>query len=434
MLQQQKGSPTSQKSSRRRQRAPLTRGNEGKDVQRLQDQLQYLGQMSEEDKATGHGTFGAFTEAALKQAEADLDLEADGVADSKTLSTLDKALAAQNLNTSVPAPLARGAEGYRVKGLQDGLHELGFLSAEALREGHGTFGAQTEAAVAELQKAHSIEEDGVVGPATWTWLIGQVGRGVTGKAGEKGAVVTGRPAMSVGDEGPLVRELERMLAEYGADIDPDGTFDKETKRAVKAFQEANQLCKDGVVNTATAAALGSGTASRIGSGETTSEVVSDGSGPMYLARALSSSGLSGEYLRVMWSIGMRESSGQPSTISNMDADGFGLFQIQSGVGHEEWIAKEFGWDTSSREKFYALMSDPEKNIQVMMHLSKNGSDLAHWGHYSVDDTSVNLAKYQSWGVRTVEEAGEVKTWAQAYIDEPFKKYYAMFPSYESKLK
>lgn len=238
--------------------------------------------------------------------------------------------------------------------------------------------------------------------------------------------------MSVGDEGPLVRELERMLAEYGADIDPDGTFDKETKQAVKSFQQANQLCSDGVVNTATAAALGSGSAERVGATETPS-TDSGGSGPVYLAQALSSAGLSGEYLRVMWAIAMRESSGQPSTISSMDSNGFGLFQIQADVGHENWIAKEFGWDTSSREKFYALMSDPQKNIQVAMSLSKNGTDLSDWGHYSVDDTRVNLAKYQSWGVRTVEEAGEVKTWAQAYIDEPFRKYYAMFPSYASKL-
>ncbi len=419
-------------ASRRRSQnpAPMQRGDEGASVERLQDQLQWLGFLSAEDKATGHGIFGGRTESAVTAAEGKLGLQADGIADKKLQNTANKALADQNAATGIPGPLSKGAEGYRVKGLQDALHELGLLSAEALREGHGTFGNQTEAAVRALQSKNGIEENGTVGPATWTWLIQNVGRHATGKAGQNGVVVTGRPALKLGHEGPLVRELERLLAEYGADLKPDGTFDKSTRTAVRDFQRANGLSVDGTVGTATAAALVSGRAQSIEAGATGGGTGGGtGEGPEWLAQFLSSMGLRGEHLRVMWSIAMRESGGHPSTISSMDGLGFGVFQMQAGVGHEEWIAKEFGWDTSTREKFAALMTDPVKNFKVMMALSNNGKDLRAWGHTSVDDPSLNLAQYGNWGIWTTDEG---VTWAQAYIVEPFTRYYGQFPSVAQK--
>ena len=154
--------------------------------------------------------------------------------------------------------------------------------------------------------------------------------------------------------------------------------------------------------------------------------VASGSGSQWLANFLSSMGLSGEKLRVAYAIAMRESSGIPSTVSSMDGNGYGLFQMQYGVGHTGIINRTLGTNLSEndRDGFARLMTDPTNNFKVMMAMSRGLEDLSAWGHYSYTNTGLNAKSYQSWLTRRTSDG---RTWAQAYIMEPFLRYYQGFP-------
>ncbi|MFR4251547.1 MAG: peptidoglycan-binding domain-containing protein [Christensenellales bacterium] len=58
-------------------------------------------------------------------------------------------------------------QGMDVSMVQCALNEMGFG-----RQTDGCYGEQTQMAVLAFQKAAKIEEDGVVGPETWSRLIG----------------------------------------------------------------------------------------------------------------------------------------------------------------------------------------------------------------------------------------------------------------------
>ena len=79
-----------------------------------------------------------------------------------------------------------------------------------------------------------------------------------------------------GSTGDKVSEMQRKLKNWGYyDGSVDGIFGSGTREAVKYFQRTNGLTADGVVGSATAAALGmtlSGTSSSGGSGITSSDL------------------------------------------------------------------------------------------------------------------------------------------------------------------
>ena len=153
----------------------------------------------------------------------------------------------------------------------------------------------------------------------------------------------------------------------------------------------------------------------------TTGAVPAGEGSQWLANFLSSMGLSGEQLRVAYAIAMRESSGRPNLVSTMDGNGYGLFQIQFGVGHANTLNTVLGSNVtdneSDRQKFAELMFDPQNNFKVMMHMSKNMEDLGAWGLYSWRNPTLNTRDYGRW----------TASQHQAWIMEPFLRYYASFP-------
>ncbi len=244
----------------------LQRGDSGKDVSRLQDQLQYLGFLSADDKATGHGAFGGRTQNAVSGFEGSMGegTVADGVADKSTRQAITARLAQQNQDTVVPPPLMRGAEGERVSRLQAGLFGLGLLNESTYTNQRGAYKGKTAKAVETLQKRAGLPVTGNMDAGSWRVLIDQAGPEVISTGAEQGVRLTGDPALRKGSEGPLVRELETFLSWWGADIQPDDVFDGDTTRAVKSFQQANQLTVDGKANTATVAALVSGQAQSTG--------------------------------------------------------------------------------------------------------------------------------------------------------------------------
>ena len=70
-----------------------------------------------------------------------------------------------------------------------------------------------------------------------------------------GFSVAGASAFRIGDQGSDVAEIQGRLASLGYDVAADGDFGPATAEAVKAFQSAHGLEADGLVGSATYAAL-----------------------------------------------------------------------------------------------------------------------------------------------------------------------------------
>ncbi|RJS23142.1 N-acetylmuramoyl-L-alanine amidase [Corallococcus sp. H22C18031201] len=72
--------------------APLKKGDSGPKVKQLQDALVKLGYLTKEAAASGPGTYGVKTEAAVKKFQTDKKLSVDGAYGAKTQAALAKAL------------------------------------------------------------------------------------------------------------------------------------------------------------------------------------------------------------------------------------------------------------------------------------------------------------------------------------------------------
>lgn len=167
--------------------------------------------------------------------------------------------------TGVPA-LQRGSSGSLVKELQRLLNLHG-----ARLDLDGDFGRNTSYAVMNFQSDHGLLADGVVGPKTAASLEGSGGSSASGgssgsTSSSSGGSLDGKPALQQGSKGSLVKKAQELLNKYGADVDADGVFGALTASAVRSFQSANGLDRDGVIGPGTAAKLTSGKANQISSG------------------------------------------------------------------------------------------------------------------------------------------------------------------------
>jgi peptidoglycan hydrolase-like protein with peptidoglycan-binding domain len=220
--------------------------------------------LSEDARAAAAGAFDGATKRAVKAFQAAQALPATGVVDDALIGMLDEALVAHTLAAGVPAPVGRDADPAAVERLQALLVQAGLYPAKAFAKQRGAFTGKVAAGVRALQRGAGLPESGAVDAATWRALGAEVGMDALWGADEGGARVTGRPPLGPGQDLPVVEELERLLVGYGADLQPDTLFDKETRAAVRAFQQANGLTPDGRVGPATASALSSGGARPIG--------------------------------------------------------------------------------------------------------------------------------------------------------------------------
>ncbi len=93
----------------------------------------------------------------------------------------------------------------------------------------GIFGPETEAAVTRFQEDNGLQQDGIVGPQTWSRLIRTLQNGSSGSAVKAIQVILSRVS-------PLVPSLN-----------VDGIFGPKTESAVTQFQEDNGLQQDGIV-------------------------------------------------------------------------------------------------------------------------------------------------------------------------------------------
>ena len=153
-----------------------------------------------------------------------------------------------------PAPCRKGDSGSDVKKLQRALKVVGDYDGPI----DGSFGDTTEEAVKAFQKSSRLTTDGVAGSATIKELFGQEAAETSDdKKGMEGigAIndIGDAPATSEkGDSGTKVKKLQQALklkGYYKGAI--DGDFGESTEDAVKAFQRAKGMARDGVAGKTT---------------------------------------------------------------------------------------------------------------------------------------------------------------------------------------
>jgi peptidoglycan hydrolase-like protein with peptidoglycan-binding domain len=152
------------------------------------------------------------------------------------LAILDGSVAAEG---SVAA-LTQGAQGDAVRALQQALLNQGIALPGGV---DGVFGAGTVKAVKQFQTRNGLNATGVVDDATSLAL---------------GLTTNPLYGLKEGDSGDAVKQLQQRLIELGITVagGADGVFGAGTTTAVKQFQGRVGYSKSGVVNAATAVALG----------------------------------------------------------------------------------------------------------------------------------------------------------------------------------
>lgn len=187
------------------------------------------------------GDFGQATYDAVIKFQMSASISADGVVGPMTFAALFRTILNGNLSSEGGALLKLGSKGDSVKTLQTKLISRGYnVGADGA---DGDFGYDTYKAVVKFQADRGLEQDGVVGPATWSMLNG----------------VDNSVMLKIGSKGDAVKRLQERLIAKGYNIVADGDFGDATRNAVLQLQATYGLEQDGVVGPLTWDALGTST-------------------------------------------------------------------------------------------------------------------------------------------------------------------------------
>lgn len=226
----------------------LKSGAEGQAVRALQRRLRELGYYH----GSVDGSYGRETENAVMAFQLSRGLKADGVAGTSTLAALYGSSATAAPRTATPKPtteisstgyitLRLDSYGDSVRNLQTKLKSLGFYSGSV----DGKYGAATQEAVRNFQRAKNLRVDGVAGPATQRALYS------TSSGSTKYSTIR------YNDRGSAVSNLQYTLYELGYyDGSVDGIYGDTTRDAVRAFQIRNKITPvDGIAGSKTLSVL-----------------------------------------------------------------------------------------------------------------------------------------------------------------------------------
>ena len=205
--------------------AEVKAGDDGEIISAIQSRLMDLGYM-DSDEPTLH--FGPLTQSALKSFQRHNGLGEDGICGQETYDAL------MNEDAKIYV-MQLGDTGPDVEGIQQRLYELGYLDNKANIK--GVFGDKTEIAVKEFQDKNDLTDDGKVGSKTLEMIYGE---DVVGNA------------FRLGDENQVIKDCQTALKKLGyITFKPDGVMGKATVSAIKAFQQANGLTRDGALGPVT---------------------------------------------------------------------------------------------------------------------------------------------------------------------------------------
>lgn len=146
--------------------------------------------------------------------------------------------------TSAPASAAQsgfarmkiGDTGWKVRGLQSRLHQLG-LHSEIITS---RFDAETRQGVRTFQARRKRPATGVVDRATWERLVAKTSKPT--REALHNIYTPGPAVLQAGDQGFAVRQLQARLKQAKAHSGRvTGTFDQRTVRAVKRFQRGRRI-------------------------------------------------------------------------------------------------------------------------------------------------------------------------------------------------
>ena len=170
-----------------------------------------------------------------------------------------------NTNSYPGTPLRRGSTGPYVVIIQTELNRIAqnYPAIPKIPTVDGIFGSRTEASVRAFQQIFGLEDDGIVGKATWYELVRlYVAVNRLAELRSQGqqfySINWEYPnGLTVGSRGDKVRHLQYMLSVLAAYINEiptiavDGIYGAETERAVLAAQRWFGLPQTGVVDATT---------------------------------------------------------------------------------------------------------------------------------------------------------------------------------------
>lgn len=216
------------------------------------------------------GIFGSGVKNAVIQFQKTFSLTPDGVVGPSTWNELYAVYRGIYGNAQVPpaenpdpgystqypgTPLRVGSTGAAVRLMQTYLNTIRIVypSIPSLTV-DGVFGNGTREAVTAFQNAFLLAPDGIIGPATWDYIVKQY------------QLVTGGTSVSLeypgtplrnGSAGSAVRLMQGFLAELRSPypslpaITADGVFGPNTEAAVRGFQRLFGLTADGIIGPVT---------------------------------------------------------------------------------------------------------------------------------------------------------------------------------------
>ncbi|WP_204152220.1 peptidoglycan-binding protein [Leptolyngbya sp. CCY15150] len=237
----------------------LRRGASGAPVERLQRALQDLGYY--DGPITGF--FGALTETAVRQFQADSGLPTDGIVGASTETALfgTPVAPAATAPASTSGFIRRGSTGAQVVALQERLAALGYYTGGI----DGDFGAGTDTALRAFQSRNNLTVDGIVGPGTEAALRSSSAVAAAAPTPPTTPAPTTPPVrvpdpddgiLEFGESGPEVLTLQTLLQSLGFyQGGLDGIYGPGTRDAVTAFQRSQALTPDGVAGAQTRARL-----------------------------------------------------------------------------------------------------------------------------------------------------------------------------------
>ena len=204
-------------------------GDEGEDIEILQERLYQLGYLPSDEYITG--TFGEKTKEAVIKLQEVNGITADGTVGLQTYNLVYSDEVKANM-------LEYGEKSEVVLAAQKRLFDLGYMTSTP----DGTYGEDTSMAIKVFQRNNALVADGYLGPDTRALLMSDQ------------AVHNG---LSIGDENDQVKKVQALLAKWGY-LDSSkatGYYGEITANAVKSFQSRNNLSVDGKVGAQTLAKL-----------------------------------------------------------------------------------------------------------------------------------------------------------------------------------